>query len=258
MPRPTSTLTNLDRLQKSSFVRRVLEDAARVDRDTSDPASRSLVEATPVRNLSEAEFHSSASGFALSHLLGLLDQLAKTPAYVLEYRRTKSLAARRVTRAADLTYHLEAFVVRTSMLEERVLQLCSAVCHTGLPLNAVSERAILKNSSVLSMGLSEPLKEFRKLCQPYAQVRNQVVHQHGYLDADLRRVELLLLASRTLPGSQRYAAASSYRFLIGQLAEAKGRELDTFARSAIEATSVLFVALDGQYQRRQRQLHVAN
>lgn len=254
MPRVASVASQLASLQQSPFAAQVLAEGLRVDRAAFSYPTAAAIEAVPLRSLSEAEFHALSCSFAISHLFGVLQQLAHSRAYLTEYRRTKALAAVGATRASDLVYHLEGFLVRTSMYRDRTLQLCSAVCHTGLAKSAVNYRTVSTNSIVVSEGIAPKLKGLEKLCSPYAQARNQVVHQHGLLNDEIRLVESSLLASRILPPSERGAAAASYRYLIKHLGERKGLEIEKFARSAIELSRDLFASLAPQYRRRQLQL----
>lgn len=254
----TSLRVGLDELGTSTFARQVFEDARQTDRDAFEQGRAADLEAMPKREISEAEFHRLACGFALAHLLGLFDQLVLVPAYLSRYTRTPQLAAGGGTRAADLRYHIEGFLIRATMLEERILQLFSAVCHTGLALTAVNRRAIASNSKVTSPGLEKHLRSFQSLCSPYIQLRNQVVHQHGYLDADLRLIEGVLLGSRILPIPKRHAAASHYRWLVKELARTKEVEVREFVAKGIELSTSAFEDLHVQYKRRQNQLAVSD
>lgn len=254
MARPLSARTLLDRLGTSPFVTEVFGEASRVYRAAFIQGEEWKTDVTPTRKLTEAEHHATASGFAVAHYLGVLRQLVHLPGYLKQYRRTSALVSRGVTRASDLTYHLEGFLVRVEMLKDRAYQLCSAVCHTGLGLNAVNERAILRNRIVRSVGLDGPLKELKSICQPYKLSRNEVVHTHGLLDEDIRRAEFFLLARPSLPKHLRVRAATSYRSLVKSAAEEKARELDAFVRAALETSIGLFELLHPQFQLRQNQL----
>lgn len=258
MSRKSSIATQLRTLQSSEFPTRVIREGSEIDHTSSRKVAVTGTQAVPNRDISEAEFHTLATAFAVAHLLGALEHLTRVPAYIRQYRRTPALANAGATRASDLVYHLEGFLVRTVGLRDRTLQLCSAVCHTGLALNSVNPRAISTNSIATSTGISTKLKELEKLCSPYSQARNQVVHQHGLLDEDIRLLEGLLLASRVLEIPRRYAAGAAYRRMVRDLAEQKSEEIESFIRSAIQFTGELFTILAPQYDLKQRQLRAAN
>ncbi len=248
----------LRELDMHPFTVLVLNDGTRIDRDAFARGRPSDIEATPTRTIAEAEFHALRTAFTLSHYLGALNQIVCTPAYITEYRRTRALARKGITRASDMVYHLEGFLVRVRICEDRALQLCSAVCHTGLAPNAVNFRTVSRNSIVMSTDIEGPLKELHKICGRYSEARNQVVHQHGYLDSDVRRVEAVLLASRVLPAPRRNAAAASYRFLVNELGRTKGAEIESVAAALIACSTKLLDAFMPQYQLRQRQLAVSD
>jgi hypothetical protein len=236
----------------------VIDDGRRIDREAFEQGHAAEIEVRLTRPLAEHEVHALGTAFAVAHTLGVLRQLARIPAYLKQYSRTPALAAVGATRASDLVYHLEGFLIRTTTLRDRVLHLCSAVCHTGLAANAVNQRSIAGNSIVKSNGIDENLKTFDRLCGRYSQARNQVAHEHGLLDADIRLIEGVLLASRILPAPQRSAAASHYRRLVGEVSATKADEVDAFARSAIGGAGELFVALERVYRLKQDQLRCQN
>lgn len=258
MPPAPSTITLLDRLEGSVFSRLVLEDGMRIDQEAFEQGHAAKIEVRLTRPLAEHEVHAVGTAFALAHLLGVLRQVVRIPGYLRKYTRTRTLAAVGATRASDLVYHLEGFLIRTTTLRDRALHLCSAVCHTGLPASAVNQRSILGNEIVRANGIDVRLKGLDRLSGRYSQARNQVAHEHGLLDADIRLIEGVLLASRILAAPQRRAAASHYRRLVGEASATKADEVDAFARSAIAAVGELFVALERVYQLRQRQLRSTN
>jgi hypothetical protein len=234
-----------------------VERAMEIEREAGAQKDRSLVESNLTRDLTEEEYHARATSFALAHLLGALQQLAYTPGYLRQYRRTPALAAAGATRASDLVYHVEGFLVRTASFKDRCLQLCSAACHTGLNGAAVNQRAIASNSHIRSTALGERLKYLDRLCSPYAQARNQVVHQHGLLDEQVRRVELFLTASRVLDPPLRAVASRTYRQLVNEIAHEKADEFESFTHAAVDFSRLLFTDLESIYRLKQRQLAVA-
>lgn len=257
MARATTKPTTLAfRLGEHPFAKSVFSENAAVLKAAYASGKATDIDSKPVRDLTEAEWYVRSCGFALAHLLGLLQQLAQIPGYITQYRRTDALAARSVTRASDVTYHLENFLVRTQSLQDRALQLCSAVMHTGLDLRDVSYVRMIRNARVQSTGLDVSLKAINELCQKYSQTRNQVIHQHGLLDGELRRVELILMGSRVVNHEKRGAMASSYRYLVQDLASRKTAEFDEFTRSAISSVDQLFGALAPQYSRMKARLTV--
>lgn len=250
MPRPpTKPITLASRLDRHPFAVGVFEDNRAVLKSAYAPGASREVEAAPERPLSELEWYVRACGFSLAHALGLIHQLAQVPGYLAQYRRTSALASREVTRVSDVTYHLENFLIRTQSFQDRTLQLCASVLHTGLDLRSVRYTDMIRNNHVRSTGIQDLLKAINTLCQQYAMTRNQVIHQHGLLDADLRRVELILMGSRAVEKDRRGAMASAYRFLVGEVASRKTAELDEFTRSAIGLAEELFAALAPRYER---------
>jgi hypothetical protein len=254
MPRAKPLRVLLDGLQRAEFPRVVLAAAMAIDRDAFRPGNFREVEARPRRDLTEAEFHALATSFSLVHLLGVLEQLARTPAYLREYRRTPALAAAGGTRASDLVYHLEGFLVRVGTFRDRTLHLSAAVCHTGLDGRSVNQGTVTSNRIVQSTGVATKLKALERLCSPYLRSRNLVVHEHGLLEEDIRSVEGLLLASRLLPVPRRFAAAAAYRRQVQELAINKGIEVERFVKNALEFSSDLFGLLREKYELKQRQL----
>ena len=154
-------------------------------RETSASGSVFKVSPALTRDLTELEYLVLSCGYSLSHLLGLVTQLERIPAYIRNYHGSQVLKEAGVDRVSDLVYHWENYLIRSRGLEDRVLHLVSDVLHLGLNARDVSFRLLRQNAHVKSKELGSILDRIHALVQPVAGERNRVIHERGVLDEEL-------------------------------------------------------------------------
>jgi hypothetical protein len=236
------------------LVQSCLADGVQVDQESGIKGSRLGLNVEYSRELTEGEFYVVKCGSSVAHLLSLVEQLEHIPAYMAHYERTAHARRVGVVRVKHMAYHAENFLVRARGLEDRVLNLVQAILHLGLDTRDVRRQSLTRNSHVKSSaGLPQLLKKLAKLTQPMSEERNNVVHERGHLDEDLRRMEFWWLVTR-LAGVDKGRYQSQYISGVRNYVARKNPEIESFTEEASAFLVELFDRLLLDYAAMKRRL----
>jgi Cthe_2314-like HEPN len=180
------------RIRDHAFVHDALLLSFRVSRSLGDSTPTKVV-AKYSRDPDEHEFFILTVGTAIAELITHCDHLDYIPLLLSTYRATPAIKVAGFNRHNHIVFHVESYLVRTQSLYDRVLKLVDASFHLlNAPRNC-TDRVVLKNVKVERTGVPTVIKRLAKLLEPYARTRNEVIHQHGVKDDQLRLLEMYCL-----------------------------------------------------------------
>ena len=212
--------------------------------------SISKVEPEYLRDPDEYEFYVMEVGHTLAHLLNLCEQLIHSALFLTSFSQTKRMKNAGITRASQLQYNVENYIIRSQSLHDRVLKLVNAVFHLGLRPQDCRHRTITKNTHVRITDIPSNLKKIRKLVDQYRQDRNIVIHHESYQEDDLRKLEMFYLV-QSLENDQK---PTDYeippyvtRNLSKKIVDQKTEEYDHFNVTAFTELELLFNKLKPKY-----------
>jgi len=215
-----------EEITSSDLTKKIFTDAMEANKDLYDPTDLFEIDPQPKRNLTEYEFYLTRCGFTLSHLLSILDQSIKIPAYIAKYCSSDFTKKYGITRIDDLVYHYENYIIKLKSIEDRALIFINAIFHFGLNSRDVNYNLIIKNSHISSnSNLLAILKKLHKKIDQSGNQRNRIIHQNSIADPDLRKIEGMLILSRSAT-EIRNITKSRYMALIKKFVEVKVPEIE--------------------------------
>lgn len=200
-----------------------------------------------VRDPDEYEFYLIEVGQTLSQLLSLCDQLTQTTVFLSAFSPTKRMKEVGITRASQIQYNIENFLIRTQSLHDRVLKLVNAVFHLGLDLRDCRHDTIVKNLHVKVTVVPTNLQRIRKLLGKYQQERNMVVHHAGYVENDLRKLQLFHLVQNHSDDIEQEMFLNSTRYLTRKIVTQKIEEFSHYNEAVFLELALLFDELISKY-----------
>ncbi|MFC1650897.1 Cthe_2314 family HEPN domain-containing protein [Candidatus Latescibacterota bacterium] len=245
----------LKKIYEHELVDHILRDAMNATKDLYESGSTLKVLPKPIRPLTQYESYLNSCGISMSHLITILEQIVMLPAYIEEYSSTKAMRRSKITRLNDIAYHYENFIIRAKSIDDRILQLCNSIFHLGYGQNDVNFSLVLNNSHIKSSDISDNIKDIHNCCDIFGSQRNKIIHQHSLLDEDLRKIELMLHASRN-EGEYKIFARSHYRSLIKEFANKKVPEMNDFISNLMILIIELLNSLQNIYEEKKKMLAV--
>jgi len=220
-----NTIEKLKSINNHILAKMVFSDAITFDADLYDLDQVFEVEPKPKMEFSELEFYSIRCGYTLSNLLGLLEQIVKIPSFIIKYRSNDITKKYGITRLDDITYNFENYIIKYKSLEDRVLLFVNAIFHIGIDSNAVNYKLIIDNAHIKSNNIRVAIIDLHKQIDIFGSQRNKIIHQHSIADSNLRKIEGMLIVSRSDDEIRKYAR-NQYRTLIKEFAEKMVPELE--------------------------------
>lgn len=248
------TIAKLKHITDHSLTKKIFSDAMSLQQDLYDPSQAFELESKSKREFTELEYYSTRCGFTLSHLLGLLDQITKIPSYMLKYRSNDITRKYAVTRIDDVTYHYENFIIKYKSIEDRILLFCTAIYHLGINSSDVNYKLVIDNSHITSKdNITKHIKELHKQVDVYGSQRNKIIHQHSIANADLRKIEGMLILSRSDDELKQFAK-SRYRILINDFVTNAVPEIEKYLLRLFEIIIAIFNCCQIEYDRKFKSL----
>ncbi len=148
------------------------------------------------RPLTKMESYLRSTYLSASEIRSLCEQLSFSVALLSGYRAS-SKQHKNSSRLQYITYQLENYILRHSMVSERALQFTNIVFQLGIPTSECKFSVIAKNSNVGTRTYSA-LNRIKKVSKDFHQIRNSISHQRGYFDLndDTYNVHLLDVVTR--------------------------------------------------------------
>ena len=248
-----NTIKEFKNINNHTLTQKIFSDAIAFDTDLYDLDQTFEVEPISKREFSELEFYSIRCGYTLSHLLGLLDQIVKIPAFIIKYRFNDITKKYGITRLDDVTYNYENYIIKYKSLEDRILLFINAIFHIGIDSNTVNYKLIIDNAHIKSNSIRFAIIDLHKQIDFFGSQRNKIIHQHSIADSNLRKIEGMLLVSRSDDEIKKYAR-NQYRMLIKEFAEKKVPELEQNTIDVIRLIVKLFGCCEDEYRKQTKLL----
>ncbi len=138
----------------------------------------------------ELEFYVLRAADRWALLLSHCEQLSHGLLFFSTYRHTAPATRGGASRHKYLRYMIENYIVRTQTLYDLVLKLVDAVFHLTNADRQCRHDTIVRNLKVARTELPAALKRLQKKVKEFGEARNMVVHQGGFQEPDLYRLEL--------------------------------------------------------------------
>ena len=199
-------------------------------------------------NMDELTYYLDLCGSTIARLLGRLEQICIIPAYISEYKRTKTMNRYRVNRYLDIAYHIENFYIRSTSIADQFLQVYNAVFHLGFPENQVSARTILDNNHIRTSNSYRLIRGMDKDWRLHSSTRNGIIHRGRHHDLQLTSIQMMLLSSRYEHNLKRYSA-TRYRVQLRDYSRSKTDEIERYLQKTLSKTLELLSALQIDYHR---------
>jgi len=252
------TIEKLKIITNHNLTKKIFSDAISLHQDLYDPSQVFELEPKPKREFTELEYYSTCGGFTLSHLVGSLDQIIKIPAYILKYRSNGITKKYGVTRIDDVSYNYENFIIRYKSVEDRILHFCTAIYHLGINSSDVNYKLIINNAHITSKDdITKAIKDLHKQIDVYGSQRNKIIHQQSIANADLRKIEGMLILSRSDDDLKRFAK-SKYRILINDFVNNVVPEIEDNLLKMFDIINTIFNCCEIEYDRKFRGLNNGN
>lgn len=244
------TIEKLKLITDHALTKKIFSNAISLQQDLYDPSQAFELEPKSKREFTELEYYSTRCGFTLSHLLGLLDQIIKIPAYILKYRSNDITKKYGVTRIDDVIYNYENFIIKYKSIEDRILLFCTAVYHLGINSSDVNYKLVIDNAHITSKDdITKDIKELHKQVNVYGSQRNKIIHQHSIANADLRKIEGMLIISRSDAELKQFAK-SRYRILINDFVNNTVPEIENNLLKMFDVIISIFNRCEIEYDRK--------
>ena len=141
------------------------------------------------------------SFLALAEIENIFEQLEQTPYFLSNFRQTKKLKEKGISRFNHIIYHIESYLFRITGIMDRMMLLLNIVFETNLvPEKCKSYNFLLNNEGKEGkyagiIKKSDPelyleLNLLSLLIQDFRKIRNEIAHQKRFNSKDLRNIEL--------------------------------------------------------------------
>lgn len=141
------------------------------------------------RELTEYEYYLIAVGSCLSHLISSCQELQNAVFYLASFTPSPRMKKKGITKFSHLHYNIENYLIRTQILNDRILFLVNAVYHLRIHPTEINYTDIINHSFIKNTNIEKPLKGLKKLLKKYQFIRISIVHYGSYQEEDLRTLE---------------------------------------------------------------------
>jgi Cthe_2314-like HEPN len=245
----------LDQLNAHPFVEHALSDSMDVQRAAG---FNPLKAETWDPDLDEQQFYVARVGSTLANALEWLQQLHQAVHFLNDYSYRRPLAEAGLTRWHHVTYNVENYEIRLQSIYDRFLQLSNAVFHLCISDELVNHGAIVSNLHVSRTKVPKLLKAVRKVLEPKAQARHDLIHKRTHRDPELDRLAILYMYSRATWGTdlgRSFVQLKHHRAQsLGVITARLKNEFQTINQSLMETTDPLFSELLHQYKRQKSRI----
>jgi hypothetical protein len=141
------------------------------------------------------------SFLALAEIETIFEQLEQTPYFLSNFRQTKKLKEKGISRFNHIIYHIESYLFRITGIMDRMMILLNIIFETNLvpekckPYNFLLDKKGKegKYAEIIKKGDPELFLELNLLgflIQDFRKLRNEIAHQKRFNSKDLRDIEL--------------------------------------------------------------------
>jgi hypothetical protein len=249
-------MIDLPKLDEHPFVELVLKKA--------EPVRKLLNDRSPAKVRPDFEHEPDEHDFFLLNgarsvieVLNCCHQLVHIPAYLTSHRKTHETEKAGIDRAAQLTYHIENYLIRTQSLLDRVLQLTDAVFHLLNDPRECGLGVVTKNIKVARTDVPKSVNDLRKLLSRYVSARNEIIHRHSLKEDALRRLEMFFLLARwekVSPERKHSRVNSIIRGLNRDVTKSKKEEFSRFNKDIASLIVSVFDSLSPHFVKEEEAL----
>jgi hypothetical protein len=176
-------------LIKHEFTKNVFHDSMCIEAELHVPGTLFQVNAKYTREAYQDEFYYISTGHKLAQLLSICQQMEYSILYLTSLRITPKMQGQGISKQTLLLYHIENYIIRTRSMYDRILQLVDCVFRLYNSSNLITHELIISNLFIKHSNIPSKLKEIKKIIKNYYQDRNVIIHQRGYLEEDIRKLE---------------------------------------------------------------------
>ncbi len=191
----TKKYTTFNALSNHSFPLSALAYGVRILAVIEKPLTVLKTKGEYKRTPSKAEYYCISVGTTLSHVLSICQQLEHSVLYFSSFSPTQKMKKASITRQAHLLYCIENYIIRTQSMYDRLLVLVDRVYELYNPSHRISHELIISNTHIHNSSIPSKLKALRKVIKDYYRDRNTIIHEHHFLEEDLRRLDIYTLLS---------------------------------------------------------------
>jgi hypothetical protein len=237
-------------LSNHPFPSLAMHYAVRVAKVIEKP--HSLFKAKPEyeRMPSKAEHYCIAVGYTLAQTLSICRQLENSVLYFSSFSPTQKMKKAGVTKQSYLLYCIENYIIRTHSMYDRLLRLIDRVYELYNPANRISHELVVGNLHVQHSPIPKKLRALRKVVKKYYHDRNSIIHEHEFLEEDVRRLEGYTIILNS-PGSA-YEGSNDLkqeiRFLAKKIVRNKTAEFSQINHNSFVILGDIFNDLKIEYQ----------
>ena len=141
------------------------------------------------------------SFLALAEIEIIFEQLEQTPYFISNFRQTKKLKEKGISRFNHIIYHIESYLFRITGIMDRMMILLNIIFETNLkpaqckPHNFLMDKKGKEGKYAEIIKRSDPelfleLNLLGLLIQDFREIRNEITHQKRFNSKDLRNIEL--------------------------------------------------------------------
>jgi Cthe_2314-like HEPN len=250
-----SARMTLDQLNAHPFVEQALWESMDLLKATG---FNPLKSETWNPDLDEQQFYVVRVASALANAMEWLQQLHQAVHFLTDYSYRRPLAEAGVTRWHHVAYNVENYEIRVQSIYDRFLQLSNAVFHLCISDELVSHSVIVSNLFVSRTKVPRLLKAVKKVLEPKAQARHDLIHKRTHRDAELERLHFLYMPSRAIWGTGRgrtfeqlkHHRAQRLKDITARLRE----DFQTMNLALVQTAEPLFSELFHQYKQQKSRL----
>lgn len=148
------------------------------------------------RTLTKQERYLRSTYLSASEIRSLCEQLSFSVALLSGYRAS-SKQHKDSSRLEYITYQLENYILRHSMVLERALQFTNIAFQLGTPDAECKFSVVAKNFKVTPTKVHSALNRIKRVSSDFHRARNAISHQRGYWDLNDETYDVYLLDTVT-------------------------------------------------------------
>ena len=180
-------------------------------------SANNIIQKLPIENILKDDFTrpktTEKEDFVINNFLALgevetsIEQLRQSSCFISNFRLTENLKKNNISRFDHIIYHIEAHLLRTTGILDRILILTSLSfdlkirpekCKPNIFLFDYKGKEgkyapVIKNRNPV---LFEELVNLNETINDYREIRNEIAHQKRYKSEDLKIIEMLDLGFR--------------------------------------------------------------
>lgn len=247
---------SIEALHQHAFFSEVSREAVQIQRELGlDPLAG--IKDEPM--VDELQFYVTRVGYSLAHTLAWVEQLYQAVNFISDFSYARRMKEDGIRRSHHLIYNVENYLVRLQSVYDRLLQLTNSVFHICMSDKLVSHDLIVSNLRVARTKVPRLLKAVRNTIKHKADDRHEIVHQHSYIEPELRKVELLyMLTKETWEVGGESMPYKNLCYVRSQqmknFTAAKKAEFQSINASLVAALEPLFTELHAQYKKEKERL----